>query len=83
MKVSLLTPVYLPMNYFSALSIWGQFFHESSHTNESSGGVFCNSAIKAAENDAELLVQSMVQMRKELREQVSRDKVNHSSSWSQ
>ena len=33
-------------------------------------GVFCNSAIKAAENDAELLVQSMVQMRKELREQV-------------
>ena len=29
------------------------------------GGVFCNSAIKAAENDTELLVQSLVQMRKE------------------
>eukprot|EP00435_Cladocopium_sp_Y103_P062062 s1541_g23.t1 len=33
-------------------------------------GVFCNSAIKAAENDTELLVQSTVQMRKELRDHV-------------
>eukprot|EP00438_Fugacium_kawagutii_P028214 Skav200383 [mRNA] locus=scaffold2518:413221:416712:- [translate_table: standard] len=33
-------------------------------------GVFCNSAIKAAENDTELLVQSTVQMRKELRAHV-------------
>ena len=33
-------------------------------------GVFCNSAITAAENDTELLVQSTVQMRKELRDHV-------------
>ena len=68
------------MSYFSALSIWGQKQTIVHTPSESSGGVFCNSAIKAAENDAELLVQSMVQMRKELREQVSSDKVNHSSS---
>ena len=34
-------------------------------------GVFCNSAIKAAENDHDLAVQSLVQMRKELKEQVT------------
>ena len=33
-------------------------------------GVFCNSAIKAAENDHELAVQASVQMRKELKDQV-------------
>ncbi|CAE7670060.1 Scn11a [Symbiodinium pilosum] len=33
-------------------------------------GVFCNSAIKAAENDHDLAVQSLVQMRKELKDQV-------------
>ena len=33
-------------------------------------GVFCNSAIKAAENDHDLAVQSLVQTRKELQEQV-------------
>ena len=34
-------------------------------------GVFCNSAIKAAESDHEMVVQSLVQTRQELRDQVS------------
>eukprot|EP00438_Fugacium_kawagutii_P028218 Skav200387 [mRNA] locus=scaffold2518:434805:443210:- [translate_table: standard] len=34
-------------------------------------GVFCNSAIKAAESDHELVVQSLLQTRQELRDQVS------------
>lgn len=34
-------------------------------------GVFCNSAIKAAESDHEMVVQSLVQTRQELKDQVS------------
>ena len=34
-------------------------------------GVFCNSAIKAAENDHDLAVQSLVQTRKEMQDQVA------------
>ena len=35
-------------------------------------GVFCNSAIKAAESDHDLAVQSLVQTRKEMAEQVEK-----------
>ena len=44
---------------------------QSLHTSPVPRGVFCNSAIKAAESDHEMVVQSLVQTRQELRDQVS------------
>ena len=44
---------------------------QSIHTSPVPRGVFCNSAIKAAESDHEMVVQSLVQTRQELRDQVS------------
>ncbi|CAE7670084.1 Scn11a [Symbiodinium pilosum] len=56
--------------------IWVQFFHFyiafcSFAVLNVMTGVFCNSAIKAAERDHEMLVMSLVQSRRELKDQVA------------
>ena len=51
--------------------LFGGSSDQSPHTSPVPRGVFCNSAIKAAESDHEMVVQSLVQTRQELRDQVS------------